>query len=336
MKIFPLLIVFVLFFSLPALAQTEVEKIAQRAKLLHLDNKADEAMAEINKAIGIEPQNADLYLTRAEFFYSAENKPEVLRDAQKAASLQPTDRRVLYFSGEVLRRSGQLKEALTIADQLLALGEVDRFGWSLRIQIKMQLEDIAGAFEDVTTALELFPKENMFKLYQATLIRLMSNSEIALKIYDKVIASSEKKLPKAKNEDEKAQIIRDLTNFLFSRAGYYLSKSNTELALADLIKVIDYAPQDNNYFRRAKIYREIKMFPEAVADLTKALEVLKQFDKVQILIERGDIYVFTEKYDEALKDYEEALKLDAAIKEIYDGRMAWLNRMREKSPNQPK
>ena len=323
-------------FAFNSFAQTEVETIIEKAnRLLNLDNQPEAAIVEINKAIAIEPQNGRLYAARANFYRFTENNAEVLNDAQKAAQLSPTDRDVLYAGALVLHQTQQENEALKIADQLITLGDVNRFGWSLRIQIKMQLEDFAGAFEDVTTALELFPQENMFRQNQAVLLRLTGDPEKAMAIYNAVIASLETKLNKPKYQSQKEQIVRDLTNFLFSRAGYYLSKSNTESAQADLTKAVNYAPTDSNYYRRAKVYRELKMYAEAEADLTKSLEVFKTFDKIQILIERGDIYVYERKYDEALKDYRETLKLDATLKEMFDQRVEWLNQMREKSPNQP-
>lgn len=325
-----LILLTMLCLSLNIRAQTDVETIIEKAKQLHLEQKTAEAIAELNKAFVIEPHNADLYLTRADFNRFLDNKTDILNDAQKAALLAPTDRRVLYFSAQVLHGSQQETEALKIADQLIALGDVDRFGWSLRINIKMQLKDFVGAYEDVGTALVLFPKENMFKQNQAILIRLMGDSEKALEIYNAVIASSEKKLSKTKTEGEKAQIIRDLTDFYFSRAGYYFSKSNDEQARADLIKAVGYAPTDSNFYRRARIYRDQEMYAEAISDLTKSLEILKQFDKVSILIERGDVYVESGQYDEALQDYQEVLKLDATLKEVYDQRVTWIKQMRAK------
>ena len=327
MKKLSLIIVALFCLSLMTFAQTEVETIAAKANKLNFDGKTEEAIAEISKAIAIDPQNANLYLTRANFYNFSDNKLEILADAQKAASLSPIDRKVLYFSASVLQESQQLKAALKIADELIALGDVDRFGWSLRINLKMQLQDFVGAFEDTTTALELFPQENMFKQSQAALFRLAGNSDQALEIYNAEIAASERKLNKAKNESEKPPIIHDLTNFLFSRAGFYFSKSNIEKARADLIKAVNYEPTDTNYYQRAKIYREMELFAKAEADLTKALEILKGFDKVTILIERGDVYVESGKYEEALKDYQEVLKLDATLKDLFDERVSWIKQM---------
>jgi tetratricopeptide (TPR) repeat protein len=330
MKKFPLILLTVFLSAFSVFAQTEIENIIEKANRLNLEQKTAEAITEINRGIAIEPNNPNLYLTRANFYNFSDNKPEILADAQKAASLSPTDRKVLYFSASVLQQSQQLKEALKVADELIALGDVDSFGWSLRINIKMQLQDFVGAFEDTTTALELFPQENMFKQSQAALLRLAGNSDKALEIYNAEIAASERKLNKAKNEYEKPPIIRDLTGFLFSRAGFYLSKSNNEKARADLIKAVNYEPTDFNYYHRAKIYREMELFAEAEADLTKALEILKGFDKVTILIERGDVYVESGKYDDALQDYQEVLKLDSTLKDLFDQRVIWIKQMRGK------
>ncbi len=334
MKKLPLIFLAVLFLAFSIFAQTGVEIIVEKANKLNLESKTAEAIVEISKAIALEPDNANLYITRANFNLELENKTEILKDAQKAASLAPTDRKILYFSASVLRQNRQLEEALKISDQLNALGDVDRFGWSQRIDLKIQLNNLAGAFEDVTTALELFSNDNTFKQFQAVLIRMSGDSEKALEIYNAVIASTEKKLSNTKIEGEKEAIRRDLTNFLFTRAGYYLSKSKNELAQADLIKTVNYTPNDFTYIRRAKIYRDLEMFAEAEADLTKALEVLDQSPKEMVLIERGDVYVFSEKYDKAVNDYQEALKLDATIKEIFDQRMGWLKQMRGKYTNQ--
>jgi tetratricopeptide (TPR) repeat protein len=336
MKKFSLIIFAVLLLTFPVFAQTEVEVIIEKAKRLSLEEKTEAAIELMNKALQLEPQNPDVYLTRAEFYFVLDKTDEVLKDAQKAAELAPTDRKILYFSASVLRRSQFLKEALTIADRMIALGDVDRFGWSQRIQIKMQLQDFVGAYEDVATALELFPKENMFKQNQALLIRLMGDSDKALQMYNALIESAEKKSGKQKNEEARTRFNNDLGNFLFARAGLYLSQSNPDAAKADLLKAINYAPTDYNYYRRARVYRELKMYAEAEADLTKALEVFKQFDKIQILIERGDVYVLDQKYDEALKDYQEFLKLDIKLKDAFDARVVWLNQMRDKYSNQPK
>lgn len=336
MKKLTLVIFTLLFLSLSVFAQTETEKIVERARKLRFDKKIAESYAEINRALALAPGNPDLYLGRADFYLLDDNKVEVLNDAQKAAALAPTDRKVLYFAALVLYRSQQYQEALKISDQIIALGEVELRSWHLRIQTKTHLEDFFGAFEDATTGIEQYPNDDFLKQNQANLVRLMGNSDKAFGMFNALIAAAEKKLAQTKDNNQKAKIKKSLSMFLFSRAGIHFSKFLKEQALADLVKVVEYSPSALSYFVRAKMYRQQRMFAEAVADLTTALEFDKGIDKVQVFIERGDVYAFMEKYDEAHRDYENALKLDTEIRPIFDARVVWLNQLRAKSPNQPK
>ena len=92
MKKIALVILVVFCFAYSSFAQTDVEKIIEKAdRLSNLDDQPEAAIVEINKAIAIEPQNGRLYAVRANFYRFTENNAEVLNDAQKAAQLSPTD-----------------------------------------------------------------------------------------------------------------------------------------------------------------------------------------------------------------------------------------------------
>jgi tetratricopeptide (TPR) repeat protein len=331
MKKVSLILFVVLFLSLSVTAQSRAEKAVERARKLNADKKIAESYNEINRAIALEPGNPELYLTRAEFYFRDDNNPEVLNDARKAASLAPTDRKILYFSALILHRSRQYAEALKISDQIMTLGEVELRAWHLRVQLKTYLEDFFGAFEDASSGSEQYPDDDFLKQNQANLVRLLGNGEKALEMYDLLVADAEKKLARAVDENAKYKAKRALSMYLFSRAGINFTKFLRERALADLIRAVEYLPEGVSYFMRAKMYRQQKMFQEAIADLTTALEFKNGVDKLQIYVERGDVYAFMEKFDEAHRDYEEALKIDAEIRPLFDARIAWLNKLRAKN-----
>ena len=331
MKKISLMLFAVLFLPLSAFAQSRTEKTVELDRKLNADKKAAESYARINRAIALEPGNPELYLTRAELYLLDDNQPEVLNDAQKAALVAPTDRKVLYFAAVILLRSRQYAEALKISDQIMTLGAVELRAWHLRVQIKTHLEDFFGAFEDASAGSEQYPDDDYLKQNQANLIRLMGNGDKALEMYDRLVADGEKKLAKAKDENAKYKAKRALSMYLFSRAGVNFAKFFREQALADLVKAVEYLPEAMSYFMRAKMYRQQKMFTEAVADLTTALELKEGVDRLQIYVERGDVYAFMEKFDEAHRDYEEALKLDSQIRPLFDARIAWLNKLRAKN-----
>ena len=324
-----------LSFAFPVFAQTDVDSIVRKAKTMFLSKQRAEAVEEINKAIALEPGNPDLYLTRAEFYLFLQNKSEVLNDAQKAAALAPTDKKILYRAGLVLLRGLQFKEALKISEELTALGDLDRQGWGLRIQIKRSLKDFIGAFEDASRAIELFPEDDYLKQAQADLIRLLGDSEKALEIYDSIIAANEKKLSLANAQSDKTSIKRALSLFLFNRARINLAKSLMEPALADLAKAIEYLPDGNNYFRRAGIYVEHKMYAEALADFSKIIDEKLIFDRSFVYLQRGNVYFMTQKYAEALADYEEAVKLNESMRQYAQKRIA-LIKQKTTEISQPK
>ncbi|HEY0459681.1 MAG TPA: tetratricopeptide repeat protein [Pyrinomonadaceae bacterium] len=337
MKKLTFILLLTLLSAFTAAAQTDVQSIAERAKNLFGSNEREKAFVELNKAIALEPDNPNLYVTRAEFYFALQNKkPEILRDAQKAASLAPTDKEILYRAALVLHRSQQFKEALKLVEERAALGNLDRRGWGLRIQIKTFLEDFYGAFEDASKAIELFPQDDYLKQVQANLIRLMGDSDKALEIYDALIASNEKKLALAKDENEKSSIKSALSLFLLNRARIILTKPQKEQAFADLIKVVEYQPEGFNYFHRGKLYREQKMYAEALADFNKILVDGKTgMDKSFVYLERANVYYETQKYREALADYEEAVKLNESMRQFVQNRIALIKQKTDET-SQPK
>ena len=312
MKNLPIILLTFFLFAVPAFAQTEVETYLEKANQYAKERKFDQSVIELSKAIAIEPNNASLYLRRARYYLFLQKNSELLQDVQKAVSINPTDKKILYNSSGILFENRQFEEALKIANALILLGDVDRSGWSLRASIKTHLEDFAGAYEDVTTAIELFPNDDYFKHNQANLVRLMGNSEKAMEMYNSIIAKYEEKLSKIENEKQKQPIQDSIAMFLFSRAALHFAKFNKDTAQSDLTKAVEYSPIPLSYFRRAIIYKQQKMYEEAIADFTKAIELSKKKDGfvINCLINRGDSYFASKKYDEAIQSYEEVIKLD--------------------------
>jgi tetratricopeptide (TPR) repeat protein len=298
--------------TIPCFAQNQVEIILEKVGEYDRDGKFQEAVDEIGKAIEIQPNNADLYIRRANLNLFTEKKAEVLKDAKKAASIDPTDKKILYFSAQVLQQTQQYEEALKIAEALMALGDVNWFGWQLLVNIKMHLDDFVGAFDSVTTAIELFPQVASLKQNQANLLRLMGDSDKALEMFTVLINKSTATLKKAKTEEEKQSIKRDLSMFLFSRARLNVSKFYKTQGTEDANAAVELLPEKFSYISRARIFLDLKMYDEALADFTKAIDFAKNDDDedVSFLMSRGDVYFNLKRYADALKDYEQIIKID--------------------------
>jgi len=64
--------------------------------------------------------------------------------------------------------------------------------------------------------------------------------------------------------------------------------------------------------------RQIGKYEEAIADCTRSLEIDPDF--VKVLLRRADLYLKTEKYQEAVNDLEKAQQLDSGNSGLPAGR----------------
>jgi len=316
----------------PVNAQTDVETLVKNAVEFSRQDKIPEAVGELTKAIALQPDNAELYLRRAEFYWAG-NQPELLDgDIKKAIELKPDDKFTRLTAARYLRNSGSCDKALNILNDFIFNHPATHDVFYARAHSKMCLGEWVGAYEDMATAIEQAPENNMYRTTQASIIARLGDSEKAFAAFEQLIAALVGKYQKAKNDNDKNNLGREIADIYLTRAGVYPSKGDTQAEFADLAKAVEYDPQEFRYNLRAKAYFNHRMFAEAVNDYTEAIR-LSKFNKPVHLLERGDAYVFSEKYEEALKDYAEALKLDPTLQKAYDQKVAWVKQMRERIKN---
>lgn len=103
---------------------------------------------------------------------------------------------------------------------------------------------------------------------------------------------------------------------LTNRGTAYANKKMTTEALADISKAIELNPDYTAaYYDRARILAMQNKHPEAIADLTKAIEHSKAGKPQAVYYKnRGLSYGAMTKLDEAKADFKKAKELDPAIK----------------------
>jgi tetratricopeptide (TPR) repeat protein len=335
MKIIQIVFLSFLIFTVPTFGQAEIESFLTKSNQLRSERKFDEAIAELSKAIAVQPNNADLYLRRANLYQLTQNKQNLLADVKKATAINPTDKKTLYYGTMSVFKSGQYQESLNLVNALIALGEPDLPAQELKFSILTHLEDFAGAYEKITKLIELYPNENRLKHNQANTMRLLGDSDSALDNFSAQIASLENKLSKVEDKETQRRQKWDLSALYFSRANIYQNKLEIEKMKADLIKGVEWHPIPINYERRANFYAKQKMYDEALNDLNKAIEM--DSDKnVGLFMRRGDVYFSMKKYSEAIKEYEQVLKQKTGLEPLAERRISQAKQKMQENGIQPK
>jgi len=131
----------------------------KRAEFLGLQNKIEEAITDVSNALRIEPDNAIFYIERAKYFRLANDNKALLTNVLTAVSLIPAKQIVLVSGARELFLSGQFKENIKIADFFITRNELRYWAYKLRSENKFALKDYSGALEDSIKSIELINTE---------------------------------------------------------------------------------------------------------------------------------------------------------------------------------
>jgi protein O-mannosyl-transferase len=101
----------------------------------------------------------------------------------------------------------------------------------------------------------------------------------------------------------------DKTSLPFrNRANYRRDEGRTEEALADYNSAISLKPDGALYNSRAKLYFNLKKYPEAMENYNKAIALDSTVG--EYFINRGAVWALTNQLDKALADFNTGLRLD--------------------------
>lgn len=331
MKLFLFVPFIVCFITITASAQQDVQLVLSAAKGFECNRKYTKAIAELDKAIALEPNNSSLYIKRAANYVHLRNNRAVLEDVQTAISLKPNDVEVLAEGGEQLYLSGQYYESVNIADLLISVGESgSHYGYKLRYLSKFKVRDYEATIEDIIksrdfqAAFEEGVKPSYSREIQTdyskgllftTLNNLKDNANI-YNYYDKLFdyIEEQREAPSTTGASFYRRFFW-LTLYVNYMILYEEKRTPAEVAaLSNQIEV------ENGLVTRAEIYKMMGRYDSAIRDLSKSLQASDE--KSYKLLARGDLYLLNNQFKESLADYETAKKLNKEIKDYASEKIA--------------
>jgi tetratricopeptide (TPR) repeat protein len=275
----------------------DIDKLMQSARAA---SSPAECVALYTKVLQARPTIVAAYVGRAECYLAAGDAAPALEDYSQAIRLSPGDPG-LYLAhgdGEI-----ELGNATAAASDYKKVVDISGAGASQLVRAAEGLGRI-GLYQDALSLVDMGLKryDNSWDLhrYRAQIQIAFGNNAEALREFG--IA-------------ERLAAGGDLAEVLYERATYYLTRQTYKLALTDLNRAIPLRPNDYRVFRvRAEASRALGDFGQSRSDFGHAIGLYSAGGQdvdilADLLIERGRFYLEQGLATDALKDFQEALRV---------------------------
>jgi tetratricopeptide (TPR) repeat protein len=262
----------------------------------------DDALADLNRAIELDPSKAYAFTVRGETYRKMERYDDALADLNCAIELDPGLAGAIGSRGETYQAMERYDEALADLDRAIELDPGKAYAFAVRGQTYRLLGRYDEALGDFDRAIELDPS-------QAWVVGVRGGTYQAMERYDEALA------------DYDRWIELDPGNALVVavRGETYRKMERYDEALADLDRAIELDPSQAWVVGvRGGTYQAMERYDEALADYDRWIEL--DPGNALVVAVRGWTYLLLGRYDEALADFDRAIELDPGDAEIISGR----------------
>ncbi|MGO8955677.1 MAG: tetratricopeptide repeat protein [Rhodomicrobium sp.] len=264
----------------------------------------DEAIANFDRALSIEPSFALAHYNRGNALRELKRYDEALRSYEKAITLRPNDAELHNNRANTLQELKRFDEAVASYEKALEIKPDFALAFRNRGNALHRLKRFEEALASYDRALVLKPDYMEALNNKGAALRELHRLDEALVYYDKALAL---RPGDADLYNNRGNILLEITRFDEALANF-----DTALALnPGLVQA---------YNGRGNVLRELKRPSEAMACFDKALALSPQ--DANAFNNRGGALELLRKFDEALVCYEKALALQPDHPHAL-GRLIW-------------
>lgn len=127
----------------------------QQAQALTLLGKLEEALAAVNRAVGISSDWAEAWSDRAVILWHLKRYDEAIASVKKAIALNPKDARAWANQGRIFRSLNQFQKAVDAYQTAVELDSQDAATWTNLSSVLWRLEDYGAALNAADRAIAL-------------------------------------------------------------------------------------------------------------------------------------------------------------------------------------
>jgi tetratricopeptide (TPR) repeat protein len=302
----------------------------RRATCLFMMAKYDEALQANQQAINLNPQDRQLYISRALYYgikglsiavsagelnaKSIENFKQAISIYDRLIQTQP-DASVYDWRGftknlliplddsfDSTKAVPVYKEALTDYDMSLKLDPEFTESYKHRSILKEKLEDFKGALVDINSAISYAPRNDEYYEQRASIKFKLRDFKNSIPDYNTAISL---------NPNESI--------YYAGRGTVKLAQQDYQGALDDLNKAIALDPQNYSFYSiRSILKQQLKDYKGALADAERTI-FLRPKD-ASAYLNRGDANQGLENYQGAIADYTQAIAFNPKYFNAYISR----------------
>lgn len=287
----------------PALAAAA---LVVRAMALDDPKREEEDLVE---ALKLKPDDQEALRARAVFYIGQKKFEPALTDLESLIRADSSNPRLYELRGSILFQLKQPEKAIESYNKAINLQPGDVSPYVSRARARAQMKDTKGALDDLETALKIDPDSIVVRLARARIHQQAGDLKSAK-------ADVEAALKNRPDLPDKIQAEALLASIAAEAGDIDEAISECE----DLLKIMPNNP--NLLMEIGMLLQFSKRSSKAIDKYTQAIA---HSEKKNVLLyrNRGDAYLNVGKHAEAIKDYEEAYKLQADDSGILNN-FAWV------------
>lgn len=276
-----------------------------RAKAYLAMNDEKKAVNDLEQILKMNPNYIQAHEVLAEIRFKNKDYKNALKSVEKVIAKQTKNADMYYYRAVIAQNNNEpivnilkyLKKGIDIdAKHVLSL--------NLRANIYMESKDYPKAVSDLDVLLKLKPENKEEILPKLALAAFTSG------MWDKSIKAYSELLDKLHKRD---------IHYNLNRGIAYMKSGDNKSAMRDFNKVVSLDRKNEvkhiAHYNRAIIYGKEGKDVQAIREFSKAIELdTKSFEAYY---ERGLYYFEKQKFDEAIKDLDECIKLNPSPDAYY-------------------
>lgn len=280
-----LLLIPVITFSQTAKKYCDVATKFQKA------NNFNDAIDNYSKAIELNPQMYEAYVSRAFCYEKADKKAEAIADYQKAAAFKPKEKELFYNAGRLLVELENYTEADQSFRQALALDKGYVAAIDAEVSVLHKLKNYEYGL--TVTQMGIDAKRSAINFYnRAVMFDSLKRYTEAEKFYKEAKAEDSKYIP--------AYVALALTQVKLNK---------NEEAMKNCTEALAKSPNNLDvFYARSIVNAAMKELPSALSDITKF--ILSYPTRTDAYKLRASYYEVMGQYQNAVADYSQIIKID--------------------------